>query len=118
MELTDLTMLELAAKLAAGEVSSVEATRACLARIDQVDAKLKRLPHGGRATGALAAGARRATRGARRARRRGPAGRRAGRAQGHLLTEGLETTAGSRILEGFVPPTTPPWSRGCARRAR
>jgi len=32
MELTDLSMLELAAKLAAGEVSSVEATRACPAR--------------------------------------------------------------------------------------
>jgi aspartyl-tRNA(Asn)/glutamyl-tRNA(Gln) amidotransferase subunit A len=36
MELTDLSMLELAAKLAAREVSSVEATRACLARIAQV----------------------------------------------------------------------------------
>lgn len=41
MQLTDLTMLELAAKLAAGEVSSEEATRASLARIQQVDAKVR-----------------------------------------------------------------------------
>lgn len=39
--LTDLSMLELGAKLAAREVSSVEATRASLARIAQVDPKVR-----------------------------------------------------------------------------
>ncbi|MFP2934080.1 Asp-tRNA(Asn)/Glu-tRNA(Gln) amidotransferase GatCAB subunit A, partial [Pyxidicoccus sp. 3LG] len=41
MQLTDLTMLELAAKLAARTVSSEEATRACLERIRQVDPKVR-----------------------------------------------------------------------------
>jgi aspartyl-tRNA(Asn)/glutamyl-tRNA(Gln) amidotransferase subunit A len=62
MELTDLSMLELAAKLAAGEVSSVEATRASLARIAQVDGKVKaflRLDEKGALAAAEASDARR-----------------------------------------------------------
>jgi aspartyl-tRNA(Asn)/glutamyl-tRNA(Gln) amidotransferase subunit A len=103
MELTDLSMLELAAKLAAGEVSSVEATRACLARIAQVDGKVKaflRLDEKGALSAAEASDAR----------------RKAGNPVSPLdgvpigikdifLTEGVETTAGSRILQGFIPPT-------------
>jgi len=102
MELTGLTMLELAAKLAAGEVSSVEATRACLARVAQVDGKVKaflRLDEKGALAAAEASDARR------------KAGSPASPLDGVpiglkdiFLTEGVETTAGSKILQGFVPP--------------
>ncbi|KFE67712.1 Asp-tRNA(Asn)/Glu-tRNA(Gln) amidotransferase subunit GatA [Hyalangium minutum] len=102
MELTDLSMLELAAKLAAGEVSSVEVTRACLARIAQVDGKVKAflcLDEKGALAAAEASDARR------------KAGSPASPLDGVpigvkdlFLTEGVPTTAGSRILEGFSPP--------------
>ncbi|MFL5349817.1 MAG: Asp-tRNA(Asn)/Glu-tRNA(Gln) amidotransferase subunit GatA [Hyalangium sp.] len=102
MELTDLSMLELAAKLAAREVSSVEATRACLARIAQVDGKVKaflRLDEKGALAAAEASDARR------------KAGNPASPLDGVpiglkdiFLTEGVETTAGSKILQGFTPP--------------
>ncbi|HZI12889.1 MAG TPA: Asp-tRNA(Asn)/Glu-tRNA(Gln) amidotransferase subunit GatA [Myxococcus sp.] len=102
MQLTELTMLELAAKLAAGEVSSVEATRACLERIRQVDPKVRAFLRVDEA-GALAAAA------ASDARRKAgsPASPLDGVPLGLkdiFLTEGVETTAGSRILQGFVPP--------------
>jgi aspartyl-tRNA(Asn)/glutamyl-tRNA(Gln) amidotransferase subunit A len=102
MELIDLSMLELAAKLAAGEVSSVEATRACLARVAQVDGKVKaflRLDEKGALAAAEASDARR------------KAGSPASPLDGVPIglkdifnTEGVATTAGSRILEGFIPP--------------
>ncbi|NVJ27701.1 MULTISPECIES: Asp-tRNA(Asn)/Glu-tRNA(Gln) amidotransferase subunit GatA [Myxococcus] len=102
MQLTDLTMLELAEKLAAGQVSSVEATRACLERIQRVDPKIRaflRVDEAGALAAAEASDARR------------KAGTPASRLDGVpvglkdlFLTEGLETTAGSRVLEGFVPP--------------
>ncbi|MDY7229216.1 Asp-tRNA(Asn)/Glu-tRNA(Gln) amidotransferase subunit GatA [Hyalangium rubrum] len=102
MELTELSMLELAAKLAAGEVSSVEATRACLARVAQVDGQVKaflRLDEKGALAAAEASDARR------------KAGNPASPLDGVpiglkdiFLTEGVETTCGSRILQGFVPP--------------
>jgi aspartyl-tRNA(Asn)/glutamyl-tRNA(Gln) amidotransferase subunit A len=102
MSLTDLTLLELSAKLASREVSSVEATRACLARIAAVDPKVKaflRVDEAGALSAAEASDAR----------------RKAGAARGPLdgvplalkdifLTRGVETTCGSRILEGYVPP--------------
>ena len=102
MELTDLSMLELGRKLAAREVSATEAVRVSLARIGRLDGKVKAYllvdeP------GALAAAA------------ASDARRKAGTARGLLdgvpvalkdlfCTEGLATTAGSRILEGFRPP--------------
>jgi aspartyl-tRNA(Asn)/glutamyl-tRNA(Gln) amidotransferase subunit A len=102
MQLTDLTMLELARKLASGETTSVEAVRASLGRIERLDGKVKAflLVDG---AGALAAA------------EASDARRRAGTPRGALdgvpvalkdlfCTEGLATTAGSRILEGFVPP--------------
>ncbi|HVG59148.1 MAG TPA: Asp-tRNA(Asn)/Glu-tRNA(Gln) amidotransferase subunit GatA [Hyalangium sp.] len=102
MELTGLSMLELAAKLAAREVSSVEATQACLARVAQVDGKVKaflRLDEKGALAAAEASDARR------------KAGNPAGPLDGVpiglkdiFLTEGVETTAASRILQGFIPP--------------
>jgi aspartyl-tRNA(Asn)/glutamyl-tRNA(Gln) amidotransferase subunit A len=102
MELTGLSMLELAAKLAAREVSSVEATQACLARAAQVDGKVKaflRLDEKGALAAAEASDARR------------KAGNPASPLDGVpiglkdiFLTEGVETTAASRILQGFIPP--------------
>jgi aspartyl-tRNA(Asn)/glutamyl-tRNA(Gln) amidotransferase subunit A len=102
MSLTELTLLELAAKLEAGEVSSVEATRACLARIAQVDGRVRafiRLDE----SGALAA----AEASDRRRKEGNPRGSLDGvpvAVKDMLLTEGVETTAGSRILQGFIPP--------------
>ncbi len=98
----NLTMLELSAKLARREVSSVEATRACLSRIEAVDARVKaflRIDPKGALAAAEASDAR----------------RKAGAPLGPLdgvpvalkdlfLTKGVETTAGSKILAGFVPP--------------
>ncbi|MBI3181803.1 MAG: Asp-tRNA(Asn)/Glu-tRNA(Gln) amidotransferase subunit GatA [Myxococcales bacterium] len=102
MQLFELSMLELASKLASGEVSSVEATRACLRRVAEVDGKVKAFLHVDE-KGALAAAE------ASDARRKGgkPAGPLDGVPVGLkdiFLTEGLPTTCGSRILEGFVAP--------------
>jgi aspartyl-tRNA(Asn)/glutamyl-tRNA(Gln) amidotransferase subunit A len=101
-EITDLTMLELSTKLERREVSSVEATRACLSRIERVDPKVKAFLRVD-ATGALAAAA------AADARRKshaalGPLDGVPVAVKDVLLTEGVETTAGSKILSGFVPP--------------
>ena len=102
MQLTDFSMLELARRLAAGEASSVEAVQACLQRIARLDSKVKAFLLVD-AEGALAQA------------EASDARRRAGRPTGLLdgvpvglkdlfCTEGLATTAGSRILEGFIPP--------------
>ncbi len=102
MELTDLSMLELAAKLAAGEVSSVEATRASLARIAQVDGRVKaflRLDEKGSLAAAEASDARRKAGSPASVLDGVPIG-----LKDIFLTEGVETTCGSRILQGFVPP--------------
>jgi aspartyl-tRNA(Asn)/glutamyl-tRNA(Gln) amidotransferase subunit A len=102
MALTDLTMMELAAKLAAGEVSSVEATRACLARIAQVDPKVKaflRLDEKGALAAAEASDARRRSGNPLSPLDGVPVG-----VKDIFCTEGVETTAGSRILQGFAPP--------------
>ncbi|SEU15842.1 Asp-tRNA(Asn)/Glu-tRNA(Gln) amidotransferase subunit GatA [Stigmatella erecta] len=102
MSLTELSMLELAAKLASGEVTSLEATRACLTRIAQVEGKVKaflRLDEKGALAAAEASDARR------------KAGNPASPLDGVpiglkdiFLTEGTETTCASRILQGFIPP--------------
>ena len=102
MVLTDFTMLELAAKLAAGEVSSVEATRACLARIAQVEPKVKaflRVDESGALAAAEASDARRKEGNPLSPLDGVPVG-----LKDIFCTEGVETTAGSRILQGFVPP--------------
>ena len=102
MQLTDFSMLELARRLAAGETSSVEAVKASLDRIERLDKKVKAFLLVDAKGALLAAEA-------------SDARRRAGTAFGRLdgvpvavkdlfCTEGLATTAGSRILEGFVPP--------------
>ena len=102
MSLVDCSMLELAGRLERKEASSVEATRACLSRIDAVDGRVRAFLKVD-AAGALAA--------AEASDRRRAAGKPAGPLDGVpvglkdlFITEGLETTAGSKILEGFVPP--------------
>ncbi len=101
-ELTELTLLELASKLAKREVSSVEATQACLSRVERVDPKVKaflRVDGRGALAAAQASDARRST-GAASAPLDGvPVG-----LKDIFLTEGVETTCGSKILQGFVPP--------------
>lgn len=93
---------ELAAKLAAGEVTSVEATQACLDRIAAVDGELNAFLHVD-AEGALAQ--------AKAIDERRAAGEELGPLAGvpiavkdNIATRGLPTTAGSKILEGWVPP--------------
>ncbi len=100
--LTDASMLELSKQLAAREVSSVEATQACLKRIAAVDGKVRAFLVVD-AEGALAAAK------ASDARRAG--GKLASAIDGVpvavkdlFCTVDLPTTAGSKILEGFRSP--------------
>ncbi|QAT82943.1 aspartyl/glutamyl-tRNA amidotransferase subunit A [Corallococcus coralloides] len=100
--LTDLSMLELAAKLASREVSSVDATRASLQRISQVDPKVRaflRVDEPGALKAAEASDARRKAGSPLSALDGVPVG-----LKDIFLTQGVETTCASRVLEGFVPP--------------
>ncbi|MGA9525157.1 MAG: Asp-tRNA(Asn)/Glu-tRNA(Gln) amidotransferase subunit GatA [Myxococcaceae bacterium] len=102
MELTDLTLLELSHRLGSGEVSSVEVTKHCLDRIGRLDGKVHAFLRIDEA-GALAA----AEASDRRRREGNPAGPLDGvpiAVKDIFCTEGVETTCGSRILKGFVPP--------------
>jgi aspartyl-tRNA(Asn)/glutamyl-tRNA(Gln) amidotransferase subunit A len=101
-ELIKLTAAETAAKIASGEVSAVQVTEAHLARIDAVDEKVHAFLHVDR-DGALAQ--------ARAVDARRAAGEPLGPLAGVPLalkdiftTEGVPTTAGSKILEGWIPP--------------
>lgn len=101
-ELITCSAAELAAKLDAGEVTSVELTQAHLDRIDAVEGSLHaflKVDHDGALEQAAAA----------------DAARKAGEAtsplagvpvavKDNIATLGLETTAASRILEGWKPP--------------
>ncbi|RKN09266.1 Asp-tRNA(Asn)/Glu-tRNA(Gln) amidotransferase subunit GatA [Streptomyces radicis] len=101
-DLIRLTAAELAARVADGSVSAVEVTEAHLARVDAVDEKVHAFLHVDR-EGALAQ--------ARAVDDRRAAGEPLGPLAGVPLalkdiftTEGVPTTAGSRILEGWIPP--------------
>jgi aspartyl-tRNA(Asn)/glutamyl-tRNA(Gln) amidotransferase subunit A len=101
-ELTTSTAADLAARMAAGEVSSVEVTQAHLDRIAAVDPRVHAFLQVD-AEGALAAAA--AVDAARVAGK--PLGPLAGvpvAVKDVLTTRGLPTTAGSKILEGWRPP--------------
>ncbi|MBD8080473.1 Asp-tRNA(Asn)/Glu-tRNA(Gln) amidotransferase subunit GatA [Cellulosimicrobium arenosum] len=101
-DLTRLSAAELAARLGAGDVSSVEVTQAHLDRIDQVDESVHAFLHVS-SEDALATA-------------RDVDARRASGDELHplagvpvavkdvVVTKGMPTTAGSRILEGWVPP--------------
>ncbi len=101
-ELTRLSAADLAGRLASGEVTSVEATRAHLDRIAAVDGAVHAFLHvaGERAIDAAAA--------VDAARAAGePLGELAGvpiAVKDVLVTEGMPSTSGSKILEGWVPP--------------
>ncbi|MEV4643996.1 Asp-tRNA(Asn)/Glu-tRNA(Gln) amidotransferase subunit GatA [Saccharopolyspora sp. NPDC049357] len=102
MSLTGLTASELAAKLAAGEVTSVEVTQAHLDRIAAVDPLVHAFLHVD-AEGALAA--------ARKADEDRAAGKAASPLAGVplalkdvLTTTDMPTTVGSKMLEGWMAP--------------
>jgi aspartyl-tRNA(Asn)/glutamyl-tRNA(Gln) amidotransferase subunit A len=96
------TAVELVELLESGETSSLEVTRAHLDRIDAVDGGVHAFLHVDR-DGALAQAARADERRANGA----PASSLDGvpiAVKDVLTTEGLPTTCGSRILEGWIPP--------------
>jgi aspartyl-tRNA(Asn)/glutamyl-tRNA(Gln) amidotransferase subunit A len=101
VELYELTAHEAAAKLRAREVSSVALTRAYLERIEAVDPLLHAyltVMRDEALAMARAADARLAA---------GEAGPLTGipiALKDVLVTEGVETTAGSRMLKGYIPP--------------
>jgi aspartyl-tRNA(Asn)/glutamyl-tRNA(Gln) amidotransferase subunit A len=101
-DLTALTAAQLSQVMSAGEASSVDATRAFLSRIEEVDGALNSFLHVD-APGALETAA--------DIDRRRAAGEQLSALAGVpiavkdlLCTVGQPTTCGSRILEGWVPP--------------
>ncbi|WP_442811879.1 Asp-tRNA(Asn)/Glu-tRNA(Gln) amidotransferase subunit GatA [Streptomyces sp. NBC_01803] len=101
-DLIRLTAAELAARVAAGDVSAVEVAEAHLARIDAIDEKVHAFLHVDR-EGALAQ-----ARAVDDKRAKGePLGPLAGvplALKDIFTTEGVPTTVGSKILEGWMPP--------------
>jgi aspartyl-tRNA(Asn)/glutamyl-tRNA(Gln) amidotransferase subunit A len=101
-ELTRMTAVEIAAKVAGGEVSAEEVTRAHLDRIAAVDGKVHAFLHvdaEGAVEAARAVDAKRA-----RGESLGPLAGVPVAVKDVMTTRGLPTTAGSKILEGWRPP--------------
>ncbi|UPK73765.1 Asp-tRNA(Asn)/Glu-tRNA(Gln) amidotransferase subunit GatA [Nocardioidaceae bacterium SCSIO 66511] len=102
MSALDLGAAELAEKIAAGDITSEDATTASLDRIAAVDGEINAFLHVDR-EGALATArdidARRAS-----GEKLGPLAGVPIAVKDVLATKGLPTTCGSRILEGWVPP--------------
>jgi aspartyl-tRNA(Asn)/glutamyl-tRNA(Gln) amidotransferase subunit A len=101
-DLTRMTAAQLSSALAAGETSAVEVAEAHLGRIDAVEGKIHAFLHVDR-DGALSA-----ARAVDEARKRGDElGPLAGvpiAVKDVITTRGVPTTAGSKILEGWIPP--------------
>jgi aspartyl-tRNA(Asn)/glutamyl-tRNA(Gln) amidotransferase subunit A len=101
-ELLRLSLREASGRLQSGQVSSRELAEACLARIEATDARVGAFLHvtaeGARAAAAASDERRAAGRGL------GPLDGVPVALKDLFLTRGVPTTAGSRILEGFVPP--------------
>ena len=100
--LLDLSLLDLSERLASRAVSSREAVDAALARVEAVDGRVRAFLHVDAANACAAADA---------ADARAAAGQRRGPLDGVPIalkdifaTRGVPTTAGSKILEGYVPP--------------
>jgi aspartyl-tRNA(Asn)/glutamyl-tRNA(Gln) amidotransferase subunit A len=101
-DVTTLTAVEIAAAIAEGETSAVEVTQAHLDRIAAVDDRVHAFLHvdtDGALRAAKAVDARRAAGG-----QLGPLAGVPLAMKDVVVTEGLPTTAGSKILEGWVPP--------------
>ena len=103
MHLTELSLLELASKLADKSTSSLEATEAALGRIAELQPKLNAFIQ------LDEAGARQAAKASDERRRQGKA---LGPLDGvpialkdNIFVEGLKTTCASRMLENFVAPS-------------
>jgi len=100
--LADLTAHELAGRFAGGEATSVQATEAALERIAATDELLHAFLT---VTGDQAlADARRIDQARERGERLGPLAGVPLALKDVLVTKGVRTTAGSRILDEFVPP--------------
>ena len=97
-ELLTATATELAARIASREVSAVEVAQAHLARIAEVDEKVHAFLHVD--TGGALAQARRVDAGEIT----GPLAGVPLALKDVIVTKGVPTTAGSRILEGWIPP--------------
>lgn len=104
----DLTLSDLSAALGRGDISSLQVTRACLDRLARLDPALHAFLHVAGEQALLEA---------EQADQRLREGRRAGEERPPLLgvpiavkdvlvVEGMPCTAGSKILEGFLPPFT------------
>ncbi len=96
-----LTVTELSAELSRGAISSVELTRACLARIEELNPRLNAF------VTVCADEALKQAAEADRARAKGAGSPLLGVPVAHkdiFCTRGLRTTCGSRMLENFLPP--------------
>ncbi|GAB2800117.1 Asp-tRNA(Asn)/Glu-tRNA(Gln) amidotransferase subunit GatA [Streptomyces daliensis] len=101
-DLIKLTAAQIAEKIASGEVSAVEVTAAHLERIDAVDEKVHAFLHVDR-EGAMAK-AREVDEKRARGEKLGPLAGVPLALKDIFTTEGIPTTVGSKILEGWIPP--------------